>query len=558
MDVISALLLCLAWWMPLHFLPWVSWHSEALAFLTAMLLGWSAWLAATKEGWKAQVAVPVMVWPLTGLGMVVLVQSLGGQITYRGDALVFGIYLSAALICLTVGYAGGAAQNGRDRYLSLLAQALLAGAFVSALLSFVQVFELWENASWISLMPSGRRPGGNLGQPNHLGLLMLMGVVSLLFLYERRKINGVAAGLLLATLLTSLAMTESRAGALNFVLLSSWWLLHRKSIGSTVRPWFFGLAAAFYISALWYWPQILNWILVVSDEGATINTKPGSRLIIWPQLWGAVGLHPWFGWGLGATPKAHNAVASQFEVSEPFSYAHNILLDLALGIGLPLTCILVVLVALWFKRRLKAVRHLTQWYSMGLVLLLALHSLSEFTFAYSYFLVPVMLALGYFEAVSGFRAPIRVGAGVAGAFLLTVSVLMAWSVLEYVQIEEDFRIVRFEAMRIGQTPDDYQRPKVLVLTQLDALLSGGRIVPKPSMPSEEMELAKNVALRYPWTALQNRYALTLALNGQTEEALRQIKVMRAMHGEKDYAQIKANWETLAKEKYPQLRQLKLP
>jgi hypothetical protein len=48
------------------------------------------------------------------------------------------------------------------------------------------------------------------------------------------------------------------------------------------------------------------------------------------------------------------------------------------------------------------------------------------------------------------------------------------------------------------------------------------------------------------------------LNGNPTEALRQLRVMRAMHGEKHYAALKASWDELANTKYPQLRQLKLP
>ena len=40
--------------------------------------------------------------------------------------------------------------------------------------------------------------------------------------------------------------------------------------------------------------------------------------------------------------------------------------------------------------------------------------------------------------------------------------------------------------------------------------------------------------------------------------MRQLRVMRALHGEKSYEQIKSGWTLLADEKYPQLQALKLP
>jgi hypothetical protein len=96
------------------------------------------------------------------------------------------------------------------------------------------------------------------------------------------------------------------------------------------------------------------------------------------------------------------------------------------------------------------------------------------------------------------------------------------------------------------------------LTQLDALLYGGRIRPRPSMSEDEIDLARRVALRFPWPATQNRYALTLALNRKPEEAVRQLKVIRAMHGNASYDGIRDNWRELSNTKYPQLRTIDIP
>jgi hypothetical protein len=93
---------------------------------------------------------------------------------------------------------------------------------------------------------------------------------------------------------------------------------------------------------------------------------------------------------------------------------------------------------------------------------------------------------------------------------------------------------------------------------MGALLEGARISPRPGMSPDELALAKKMALRFPWPATQNRYALSLALNGNPDEAVRQLRVMKAMHGNKTYREIEANWNSLAQDKYPQLRELTLP
>jgi hypothetical protein len=288
------------------------------------------------------------------------------------------------------------------------------------------------------------------------------------------------------------------------------------------------------------------------------NTVAYNRWIIWPQLVQAVTLRPWWGWGIGQVSTAHNAVVDAYPMSESYTYAHNVLLDLALGLGLPLTALFVLVLSLWAWARVRSINHHSTWYCMAIVIPVAAHSLVEFPFAYAYFLAPVMFAIGAIEGLTGQPPAMVMPAISARVFLTAVTVLLVWSSVEYLAIEEDFRIVRFESLRVGQTPRDYERPSVHVFTQLDALLRGGRLAPRPNMPKEDIELTKTVALRYPWPATQNRYALALALNGNSAEATRQLRVMRAQHGERAYAKIKDAWTTLANEQFPQLRVLQLP
>ena len=133
-----------------------------------------------------------------------------------------------------------------------------------------------------------------------------------------------------------------------------------------------------------------------------------------------------------------------------------------------------------------------------------------------------------------------------------------WLGVEYINIEEDFRIARFESVNLGHTPAGYEPPNIVLLTQLNALVAVTRTTPRPNMPHDELDLIRKVTLRFPWVPVQNCYALSLALNGEPTEAIRQLQVLRATHGEKVYEGIKANWTELAHTKYPQLNVLALP
>ena len=189
---------------------------------------------------------------------------------------------------------------------------------------------------------------------------------------------------------------------------------------------------------------------------------------------------------------------------------------------------------------------------------LAVHSMLEYPFAYAYFLAPVMFALGAVEASLGVKPLLRMGIKPVAGLLLVTTAVLAWSVVEYLEIEEDFRVARFEALRVGSPPPGHQRPKVILYTQLGVLLDDARITPTPNMSPEAMQVVKNAALHYPGSATQSRYAVVLALNGNPVEAARQIQVMRRLWGEKLYEGVKKQINELAASKYPELHQLSLP
>lgn len=528
-----------------------------------LLLAWHGLLSALIKDRSGLIFFPATALPLLALGLLAGIQGSMGVVTFWGDVFMFGFYMTLCVMCLALGFASGRqalapgskACDGdyENPALTFLAFTLTLGAFASAVVAFAQVFELWENATWINRMPELRRPGGNLGQPNHLATLLVMGMASLVFLHQSKKLGGVASGLLLLLLSAGIAATESRAGALSLLALLCWWLLKRRAIGDPTPVWVGVVGGIAFVGMFWAWPHLLNAMDLFAYQAGGRVSEGSLRFQVWPQLLQAVAMRPWTGWGFHQVAAAHNAVADGYAVSEPYSYSHNLVLDLALWVGLPLTTLLVGVTAVWLWRRVRAANQLLPWYGLAVALPLAVHSMLEYPFAYAYFLTPVMFLLGAVEASLGVKPLVRVGVKPVAAMLLVATAGMALSVIEYVAIEEDFRIVRFEALRIGKTPPNYQRPNVVLLTQLDALLIGGRIIPKPDMTADELDMARKVALRFPWPATQNRYALSLALNGYPDEAVRQLRVMLALHGEKNYAQIKEGWVNLANEKYPQLR-----
>lgn len=562
MQYLAFGLLLLSWLNPLHIGPWVSWHNEALAFGAAALLTVAVLSQHRKNSVPLRIPASALIWPVGGA--VVVIQVATGQMDFLGDGILLVLYglliFSAVASGHTLGQAASLEQEEAP-VLCQLASVVLLGALLSSVIAIVQTLDIWPESEWISRAYSLRRPGGNIAQPNQLATLQLMGIVSLNYLLALRKFRGLAASLVYPLLIAGLGLTESRSGVVSAAVLVVFVFCYRQhALGE--RSWVQVVAGfVFLIICFKYLPLLsLQLQQAGSPQPAQLaaNLSAGSRLVIWPQLIVASLLHPWLGWGLHQVPMAHNAVLHAYSVGEAFTYAHNIVLELVLGVGYPLGITAVVFVVVWFVTRLRKISDASTWYCMALVIPLTVHSLLEFPFAYAYFLVPAALAVGVLEAKLFPDKYITVKWAYACFGYVVFVLVLLWSALEYIQIEEDFRVARFEALRIGKTPASYDRPNIILLTQLDAMLTGIRLVPTPAMSAESIESARKVAMRFPWPSTQNRYALALALNGNPEEATRQLKVMRAMHGDKTYEGIKASWQELARDKYPQLAAIALP
>jgi hypothetical protein len=558
---VGAALLFLSWLTTEHFLPWVSWHSEAVVFLGVLVVAWIAVAQLMRAPVARTIALPSASLPFLGLVLVAAFQRATGVLTFDGDVWVLWFYVMLCITCLTLGFAAATPPAGPgDRDMSssftLLAWTLLLGAVASTVVAFAQVFSLWEDSAWIARMPDLRRPGGNFGQPNHLATLQVMGVASLVYL--RDSMGARARGLILFLLCAGVAATESQTGALSLLGLLCWWLLKRRTIGDTTLAWLGAGYGVAFIGMFLAWPRLLNAMDLLGYQAAVRVAEGSRRLDVWSQLLHASAMRPWTGWGFRQVVAAHNAVVDQYAVSEPYAYSHNLALDLLIWIGVPLALLFVSAAAIYLWRRARASSQLLPWYGLAVVLPLALHSMLEYPFAYAYFLAPMMLLLGAVEASTGFKPLVRLPLAPSVAVLAATTALMAWSVVEYVGIEEDFRVARFQSLGIGSPPPEHERPKVLLFDQLGLLLDGARITPTPDMSAEAMQLVKDAALHYPWSATQYRYALALALNGNPVEAARQIQVIRCMWDDKLYRGIRRKIDELAASEYPELRQLSLP
>jgi O-antigen ligase len=518
-----------------HYRPWVNFHSEALACAGVILLVCSQLLTfGSPLFWPCigrwillASCVPCMFW-LLGIGLFV------------GDAVLASMYLVLLAGAVFTGFNWGRQPKETLRHCPIVSVmlAISIAAILSAAIGLLQWLAMTEPLGmYVVQGDPGDRAMGNLGQPNQLGTLLLMGLAALVFLFESRAIARFSFALSTGFLTASLVLTQSRSAMVGVVLVTAFLLIKMPAMTKLKRGAVVIWTTAFVASTAML-PSISEFLLLGEGRNIASLTHTSDRITIWRQVLVGIAQAPWLGYGWNQTPTAHAFGALSIPGTMTYAYAHSLVLDLMAWNGIPLGVFWVVLVGYWFSSRLYLVKTPAAITAMAGLLPLAVHSLLEYPFAYAYFLVTAGLLIGIVEASHPTTRTDNLERRWAWPLVVSSAAVGAWISYEYLLVEQDFRIVRFENLRIGNTPEDYLPPTIHLLSHMGEMLQASRTRPVPGMSEPQINRLRQVALRFPYGALHLRYASALALNGDPAGALRQMQVVKGMFGDGYYAAAK--------------------
>ncbi len=296
-----------------------------------------------------------------------------------------------------------------------LAAGLLCASLVAGVIGLLQYFLGDPGIAGVQPSVLGQAIG-NLRQRNQQASLISMGVLAAFWMLEYRVpawvercaierqravrglVNGIAVAAL-ALLATASAATASRTGAVQWLLVVG--LLALWPVAGARRPWGFLLAAlCFYGLAAWGLPVVLEATTGTVTEGLftrLLVEAPSctSRTVLWSNVLHLIAQKPWLGWGWGELDYAH--YVTQFPGARfcvLLDNAHNLPLQLAVELGLPLATVACGAVATWvFRSRPWAERQPSRQLAWGILAIVGLHSLLEFPLWYGPFQLAVLLAV---------------------------------------------------------------------------------------------------------------------------------------------------------------------
>jgi hypothetical protein len=527
----------ISWSITNHYPPWIGFHNEVAAFIWAFalvlyLLLCSALQTTQKLKWSSLDSVVLLL--LTAMTM----QQAVGMLAYAAITIVGGLYiLTAYAINLAFRTSTFKPEDFQSLVVAVAWGMIVAGLFTGYIVLY-QLFSLSYLAIFATDYPQCTRPFGNLGQPNHAAALMLVALASSLVCYERRIIHALGLSALGAFFLLGLVLTESRASYLALIALILWWGYGKRKVG--LRLPFSAIAAGVTLFAVLFFavaPIFREWVGCDNGRALLPAGEVSPRAVIASQIIAALQQKWGLGFGFMQVSDAQSAGillgARSENFGENFTYSHNIFLDLVAWFGVPIGGALFVILAWSLLKKLLTIQTSNQWCLVSCMCPVVVLSFTEYPFAYGYFLFPLIFWYSALEVSASNRHAATVPAGKWGAARLAVLVLLTalgglgiFIAYEYLKLEEDYRVARFNILRVGGTPIGYVLHKPVLLHQLADLNAAAFVDVGEAVSTENKLMLKKLSTSYPDFWVQGRYIRILLRDGDHSAALRQLAILR--------------------------------
>lgn len=552
-------MLALAFLMPNHYSPWLSFHSEVVAALAFVpLIIWANWRPGS---------IPALTIGALLLALVPMVQIASDQIFFAGDGWTSLLYLLGFALVVLAGARWASESIHPPLVLPELIYfwiGLVVAAYVSVAIALLQWLGMGGGGIYMVDMPLGARAYANLAQPNHFATLLLLALTAHIALFETGRVRSVFALSGAFFLTIGLVLSGSRSVLLALVWLypAYGFLWRRCNLRTT--PMAMISVSVFYLALSWLWPLLNQTLLLMPDAPVALDRLDSSdvRLVFWTSMLDALGEAPWLGYGWAQIGLAQTATALDYPaVYQYFDSSHNLFIDLLLWNGLPIgLCVIGGLLA-WLVWQVRQCRTPIVWTAMLAIGFVLSHAMVEYPLQYAYFLLPVGFLMGALSTLHPSpvdhlfeHIPQKIQRALVVSTAILVFGLFVKVLAEYPVWEKDWRFMRFQEAHIGE-PEHVALPHPILLTQLSEFMKFSRTDAKPAMSADQLEWMRQVSGRFGHASGMYRYALALALNHHPVEANQVLRRLCQMHTATKCREAKYEWDKSALGEYPILKKI---
>ncbi len=531
--IFSAIFLLLAWLLPIHKMPWTTFGSELLTFLSAITL-LSVFINKDLKIPRPQmVALPILAIPL--------IQFAFGQILYLSNVLLCTAYIAMFWLMVSVGYNLATGEKGqREQVFKIFCLMVFTGAVLSSVVAISQWLDIERYLSPLANALNNNRPYANFAQPNNLATFICMGVFACLYFYEKRIFPSFVLIPVSFIFLFTIALTQSRTAWV--VCLFTLIFLTVKQFGQVKRLSFPKLLAwvAVFIVIISCLPM-LNQLIVSATEYQMMQTssvveRASSgylRLDMWNQALVAIGQHPWFGYGWNQTGMAQIAAFDLYPSHEWYKTAHNVILDLLIWNGIPIGGLIILYVMCWLYWLNKGIGEPVSIAASLMVCAILIHALLEYPIHYAYFLLPLGFLLGMIQGQYPHLPTVKLKSSIIVTVMIVGVILVGTIYRDYIVYRQQSVLVSKRTLTPSQ--QEVMNQEIYVLTQFKERVWWIGLNPYTQMSKQQLQylgrMVANLASAYDI----NKYAQVLAFNGKKAEAEHQLWVLKTLHGtEKSY------------------------
>jgi len=480
--------------------------------------------------WRERVVFPLAVIAPAALALVLIVQ--------LAIATPINSFFSFAAIVFLLGAAAVAGLGARCRNIPGALRAVAIGVLIGGLLTVViellQLLRVPGLPEWLVSPAStvvDRRMWGNLNQPNHVASYLALGLAACVYLTNRGKALRLFLAISMPTLLMGMALTFSRTAWIHVGIVGvlAGLLVWKAQLGVR-KGWALAIPVLLFLTF-----QGCNWLVGYANTlwdlglptslGTRMEHGVSDRTPMWHHAWHMFVTSPWLGKGWG--DYAWNQYV-QTDVLGPVTMslnAHNAILDLLAKVGI--LGLLAVLLPLWGLIRVALRTPLTpvRVFLYSVILVMAAHSMLEYPLHYLYFLLPCAFALGYMDERS-LRVPSSdMTWALTGALTICSVVLMARMWMDYKPLEQLY----YQQGGPEAALRRYQASKQLLLVPYANLTIANNAGMTYELAPVLAAIEHQAVQFYPSTGPVQRWAVALAFQGKTDEAVLQVRRLHAQN-----------------------------